>query len=207
MISENESNLRGHLKKNDTGHLNEDNAGNEEQELPGIIDDIQVNTVETKLIRRNLDEDNPTTISHLNKDNHSHLNEDNPGQENQKLPDIEDDILANKNNESTVVFKVMKLKLKPSTRKDMKITRRRNSVMAKVPDKNQIKITTMFKPTQRNDKMKECSVESERDNDRRNSLSEPNLKRPRFSEQVRESDTKNDFFLINQDFDESKPPD
>ena len=64
--------------------VNEDNAGNEDQELPGIIDDIQVNTVETKLIRRNLDEDNPTTISHLNKDNHSHLNEDNPGQENQK---------------------------------------------------------------------------------------------------------------------------
>ena len=147
---------------------------------------FQVNTVETKLIRRNLDEDNPTTISHLNKDNHSHLNEDNHGQENQKLPDIEDDILANKNNESTVVFKVMKLKLKPSTRKDMKITRRRNSVMANVPDKNQIKITTMFKPTQRNDKMKECSVESERDNDRSNSLSESNLKRPRFSEQVRE---------------------
>ena len=64
-ISENENNLRGHLKKNDTGHLNEDNAGNEDQELPGIIDDIQVNTVETKLIRRNLDEDNPTTISHI----------------------------------------------------------------------------------------------------------------------------------------------
>ena len=100
--------------------------------MPGIIDDIQVNTVETKLIRRNLDEYNP-------------------GQENQKLTNIEDDVLANKNNQSTVVSKVMKLKLKPPTRKDMKITRRKNSVMAKVPDKNQIKITTMFiKPTQRN---------------------------------------------------------
>ena len=139
IVSENENNLRGHLKKNDTGHLNEDNAGNEDQELPGIIDDIQVNTVETKLIRRNLDEDNPTTISHLNKDNHSHLNEDNPGQENQKLPDIEDDVLANKNNESTVVSKVMKLKLKPSTRKDMKITRRRNKTWSSVSNSSLVR--------------------------------------------------------------------
>ena len=78
--------------------------------------------------------------------------------------------------------------------------------MEKIPDVKQKKITLMFKqkPTHQNSMMRQGPTESEIDVECSNSLSEPNLKRPRLSKQISMSDTSNDNIVINPGLETSK---
>ena len=72
------------------------------------------------------------------------------------------------------------------------------------PDKNQLKITSMFGPTQMSEKITHRLAESEVNSGSSNVLSEPTQKQLRISEQVRESETTNYIQLINPDLEERK---
>ena len=97
------------------------------------------------------------------------------------------------------------MKIKPPTKNQMKIKRRKNSVLEITPDRNQRRITSMFGPTQKNMMMEHFPVEAKviYDDDS-NELSEPNQKRPRISEHARVSDSRNDTLENNPDFDSSE---
>ena len=96
------------------------------------------------------------------------------------------------------------LTIKPPTRQQMKITRRRNSVVAAPPDKNQRKITSMFGPPQKMMKVENITVKSDVNEEKSNDLSEPKLKRSRISGNDRVSDIKNDIHINNPDLGESE---
>ena len=81
--------------------------------------------------------------------------------------------------------------------------RKKNSVVASTTDKKQQKISLMFKPKSIHQNSK-CPAESESDIEYSNSLSEPNLKRPRLSEQVCKSGTSIDTSIINPGLENNK---
>ena len=64
-------------------------------------------------------------------------------------------------------------------KQQMKITRRKNSVVATPPDKNQLKITSMFGTSQKFIKIENTPVQPEVNVERNNEVSEPKLKRSR----------------------------
>ena len=78
--------------------------------------------------------------------------------------------------------------------------------MEKIPDVKQKKITLMFKqkPTHQNSMMRQGPTESEIDVECSNSLSEPNRKQPRLSEQISLDVTSNDTLVINPGLENSE---
>ena len=78
--------------------------------------------------------------------------------------------------------------------------------MENTTDKKQKKITLMLipQPTHQNITIKKCHTESEIDDECSNSLSEPNRKQPRLSEQISLDGTSNDTLVINPGLENSE---
>ena len=169
-----------------------------------ILDDDE--GTESELVKAlDLMEDNikhqVVTEGHLKEDNL--LKEDNPGHSDTQVPAAQYDKMTSKEGGKVTTKKI--LTLKPPTKKDMKmrVPRKKNSVVASTTDKKQQKISLMFKPRSIH-KNSKCPAESESDIECSNSLSEPNLKRPRLSEQICMSGTSIDTSVINPGLENNK---
>ena len=113
--------------------------------------------------------------------------------------------MSNKRKHNSEITKDIKLiTIKPPTKEQMKITRRKNSVVETTPDKNQRRITSMFGTAQKVVKVGNNPKQSEVNTEKNSGVSEPKLKRSRNSDYARVSDMGNDISKNNPDLGESE---